>query len=351
MPFWKYSHLTAIVRPPLELSLHPPDSGLLYSPLDVLPVPLEGGEGGVDQLEERPVRMPIAVVRRRGEQHEPSRVLTELLAQPVSLGPVRIRRRTGLRQGMGFVDDHQIPTLPEGTVTNRLPLQEIDRGQDSRQGIPRVDPGGKVGLFPGNSRGVVEDCEIERESFMELIAPLIEEPGRSDDEHPPCPTASHQLEKDEPGFDGLPEADVIGDEEARARFREEAEHRRELVGLQRDAPEASPREQARLANEAGGEDAMGRRPGSERLEGSRLELETRGCQDFDGIRRRQKSECRRGLGIESFELDRRAPLPQQPRLDDPPRSATVENTVACVKCRVSHERESLQDAPPRPLDC
>jgi hypothetical protein len=57
--------------------------------------------------------------------------------------------------------------------------------------------------------------------------------GRTNDQHPARATASVQLAEEEPGFDGFPEANIIGDEQPGAGHPEGPQHRNVLVGLKR----------------------------------------------------------------------------------------------------------------------
>ena len=61
------------------------------------------------------------------------------------------------------------------------------------------------------------------------------ERGRADDEHGAGPVAQEQLLDDQPGLDGLAQADVVGDEQVDAGHLQRPDHRVELVVLDGDA--------------------------------------------------------------------------------------------------------------------
>ena len=70
---------------------------------------------------------------------------------------------------------------------------------------------------------------------MEFVAPLVTERRRGQDEDAANAPPEQQFGEDQPGLDGLAEADVVGDQQADARHREGFQQRDELVVLDPDA--------------------------------------------------------------------------------------------------------------------
>jgi hypothetical protein len=58
-----------------------------------------------------------------------------------------------------------------------------------------------------------QDFKVKSEAVIQLIAPVLRKPGRTNDEHPLGLAPRHQLTNHHSGFDGLPEADLIRHEE------------------------------------------------------------------------------------------------------------------------------------------
>ena len=63
-------------------------------------------------------------------------------------------------------------------------------------------------------RLAVVDDEVAVELLAHLLLPLNGQRRRGDDEHPVGSVACDELFDDDPGFDGLPEADLVTDEVA-----------------------------------------------------------------------------------------------------------------------------------------
>ena len=123
---------------------------------------------------------------------------------------------------MGLVDDEQVPG-------ERVPaLEPLRRREEAastsgwrRKSIDVIDarrhrPG--VGVHPVLALDVdrgraVEDREVERELRAQLVAPLELERRGADHEHAADAPAPEQLAQDEPGLDGLAQADVVGEQQ------------------------------------------------------------------------------------------------------------------------------------------
>ena len=91
-------------------------------------------------------------------------------------------------------------------------LHPVHRGDQAREGGPGI---GVYPAFPTQVLYVVRvhDLELEPELLEHLHPPLLLEGGRTDDEHGTRAMTQQQFLDHQPGFDGLAQADVVGDEE------------------------------------------------------------------------------------------------------------------------------------------
>jgi len=106
----------------------------------------------------------------------------------------------------------------------------VVRRDDAVEGTPGVGVHAEfsaetVGRFP------VHDLEAQRELVAEFVAPLVAERGGGKNEDAPDAAAEQQLGEDQPGFDGLAQTDVVGDQQAHAGHRQRLEQWDQLVVL------------------------------------------------------------------------------------------------------------------------
>ena len=81
----------------------------------------------------------------------------------------------------------------------------------------------------------IDDGEVEAEFLRQLVLPLQQHRRRrGDDDHLDAAAQQH-LSNDQAGFDGLAEADVVGNQQIDARQIERLRQRKKLVGIQPDA--------------------------------------------------------------------------------------------------------------------
>ena len=223
------------VPPRRQLALHPADHDapeLLLVRLDVAHEAVT-----VEHLEQRGERFQVAVVRGRREEKPVFAVRRQgtdrLGAERV--GRVLAARLRGAR--VHLVHDEQI----EGARVlghrgedlaeqphRAVPLEPVHA--DDQQRVVRpwvgVQAAGPAQLL---EQGGVDDAEVEAELVAHLVPPLQREAGRADDQHRPGPVPQRQLLHHEAGFHGLPQANVVGDEQVRAWHGESPDHRVELV--------------------------------------------------------------------------------------------------------------------------
>ena len=159
---------------------------------------------------------------------------------------------------MGLVEDRNVPLLVEilegiedgdavrlGVVGGLL--REVDGGDDEVLLLPDVLVG--MGLPVCTDRLTVVDDEVAVELFAHLLLPLDGQRGRRDDEHPVGAVAGDELLDDDPGFDGLPEADLVADEVAVVVGVENLVGGLDLIGFDLDAVAGQREESVVLVGE------------------------------------------------------------------------------------------------------
>jgi hypothetical protein len=113
-------------------------------------------------------------------------------------------------------------------------LDEIHGGDDAGLGGPRIRAGFERAARLGDAFAV-EDLELEAELGGQFGLPLLDDRRRADDQDARGAAAGIEFAQDEAGFDGLAEADIVGDQQARARQFECPECRDLLVRFEFDA--------------------------------------------------------------------------------------------------------------------
>ena len=143
-------------------------------------------------------------------------------------------------QVVALVDDEQIPGQmrrafrgaagrPELLQHVRL-AQVVVGGDDAAERAPRIrihaEPAAQALGFLA-----VHHLEAKRELLPQLVLPLPAQRRRRENQDAPDAAPEQQLGEDQPRFDGLAEADVVGNEQAHARHSQRLEERDELVAL------------------------------------------------------------------------------------------------------------------------
>ena len=101
-------------------------------------------------------------------------------------------------------------------------------------GLPRVRAPASLATDLGEPRPV-DDDEGQAEALLHLVAPLLDHRGRTGHHHPAHALAHQHLAEDQPGLDGLAQADVVGDEQPHPRHLQGLAQGLELVVLDLDA--------------------------------------------------------------------------------------------------------------------
>jgi hypothetical protein len=135
-----------------------------------------------------------------------------------------------------FVDDQKIEFARmtgmgwEDVAHRAQPLAALDpvhRGDEARMGCPWV--GVNATLAPQLlDIGVIDHAEFEAELLQHFDAPFLLERGGADDQYGAGTVPEQQLLDDQPRFDGLAQADVVGDEQVDSSHVDGANQRVEL---------------------------------------------------------------------------------------------------------------------------
>ena len=198
----------------------------------------------------------IAAVRRGGEHHEmPRRAVGQPPEQLVPLMPAPAGRNAGVR----LVDNHEVGARLEKVVAPLPGLDVVETDDGVR--VHREDAhAGRNAPFQTARAPGGDGYRADVEANVELRDPLVHQVRRAEDDGALDVAAVEQLARDEQGFDGLADPDVVGDEQAHRVELERHEQRHELVGARLDRnlseapkrPRAPPqREQQRIAKQQG----------------------------------------------------------------------------------------------------
>ena len=204
----------------------------------------------VDHLQQRGERLRVAVVRGRGQEQP---VLT-------SLGQLPRRDRALAVHGVAAAADRRAVGLAGATWCASSTTSTSNANRRALLSCPTwpytsrssrwarsVGSHAIVTITRGNSRNglafrpwlrrtcghqlAVDDHEVEAELLAHLVLPLQRQARRADDDHRAGPVPQQQLLDDQPGLDGLAEADVVGQQQVRPRGLQGPAQRLELVGL------------------------------------------------------------------------------------------------------------------------
>ena len=148
-------------------------------------------------------------------------------------------RSAGRCRVVRLVEDEKAPRLQaaepiaEGSGVG-LVDEEALGDEKAGKGLPGVhaESPGAADLFQILA---VEDLEGEAEAGFQLVPPLAEHRRRAGDDDGVDAAAQEKLAGNEAGFDGLPEADIVRDEQVHAGQEEGLAERFELVGIKPDA--------------------------------------------------------------------------------------------------------------------
>lgn len=180
----------------------------------------------IQVLQEAMEALGVAVVGGGGEE-EVGHPQGELPHQAVALH-LLAPLRGGAGGEVGFVHQEEVPALPEDQVAHPVLLGIVQAGDDPVKVGPGVRPRGEA---PGQALevGPGEDLKLQVEEAPQRLPPLAEEVGRGQDQDPAGLVAEEELLKDEARLHRLPQAHVVGEEEAHLGLAQGHEEGDELV--------------------------------------------------------------------------------------------------------------------------
>ena len=238
---------------------------VLREPAAEPPAVVGGGVGGevgelrVEELDEGAERRLLAAVRGGGDEDEvPLRVGGETGDEVVALVTSLALCPPG--GGVGLVHDHQLRARPQELVATAVGLDEVHRHDDVRVDVEERLVQGAAPLQPGGG-GREHDLGVDLELLGEFALPLLCQVRGAEDGEAGGVALVEELPGDQPGLQGLADADVVGDEQADRVEAERHEQGDELVGpgLDGDAGEGAERarpgaepETERVAQEGAG---------------------------------------------------------------------------------------------------
>jgi hypothetical protein len=246
----------------------------------------------------------VAVTR----QQVPAGVGGEATQQLVALGagPPALPGAVG-HAGMSLVDDDEVGRGAQELVAADRGLDEVGGHDGVRVAVEQRLVHAETALQPGRGRGQ-DRLGVDAELLPELPLPLLGQRRRAEHGQPAGVALGEQLDGEEPGLDGLADADVVGDEQPHHLGAQGHEQRHELVraGLDGDrgqraerpggGPEADP-QRLPQQHRRGVVAEVGRRGRRELRGGDRLQRrEHRGDVVLAAAERAQDQEVRRALG-------------------------------------------------------
>ena len=176
------------------------------------------------------------------------------------LGAVRALAKPLRSEVVSLVDDEHVPSegvaaLQPGRCGQergedvRLP-KEVHRRDRARRDRPRVRVHPVLALDV-HGRCAVEHGEVEGELGTQLVTPLKLKRGWANHHRASDPSAAEELAQHQAGFDGLPEPDVIREQQRHPRHLERLQDGVELVGLGGDGALPGGDERRAVAGQSG----------------------------------------------------------------------------------------------------
>ena len=213
-------------------------------------------------------------MRRRGEQDQLALGIGgKALEQLEPLLAALMRSDAGVR----LVDHDQRRARAREAVAAPLGLDVVEADDGVGMGVEQRLRGRQAAL-QARSRGGGDSDRVEIEFALELAGPLLDEMRRAQHGETVDLAAIDQLAQDQPGFDGLADADIVGDQQPHDGKAQRHQQRHELVGARL---EAEPRRRAERPGAAPQRQPqrLGQQPGAVLGRGLRRRSATRTAPD------------------------------------------------------------------------
>ena len=188
-------------------------------------VGLQVAEGEIVDDADQAVEFQERVLQRRGGQEHLAERGHALLDGVGNL----VRGLVHVAEPVGFVDDHQIPACL-ADVRLHLPGEMVRTDNDGVL-LERIEVAGPDGVVEGPG---FQDGRWQEELVGQFLAPLLPQVGRHDDQDATLAFRPALVDQ-EPGLDGFPQPDFVGqDGAAGKRVAEGEECRLDLVRIEID---------------------------------------------------------------------------------------------------------------------
>ncbi len=161
---------------------------------------------GIEQTQPGEVALQAHLLRCRGQQQQTGDMLRQAFDAGIA-GAFRLWRPIEM---VRFVDDQQIPLGALGlALAMRVGEQPLLTGQDALAAVEGVV------LVECLALGFVQQRDREREAAQQLDQPLVGQAGGHQNQRPAGAPGQQQAMQDQPGLDGLAQADFVGQQDAR----------------------------------------------------------------------------------------------------------------------------------------
>ena len=180
---------------------------------------MAGSSGSCADAAER-AELRMVGWRRGGEQDDPAGAECNSVNGRPAIG--------GNARHMSFVHDQQIPSNVLEWPQCFGPFHEVERSDVDARCRPRVDLRRQASAHRAQPIGV-RQRGLNGEVANQLIAPLLSQSRRREDQRPEVAVTARQFAQNQAGLDGLSKPHVVCDQQSRMAVAEHGERRLELV--------------------------------------------------------------------------------------------------------------------------
>ncbi|MNJ44787.1 hypothetical protein D3C77_398530 [compost metagenome] len=176
-----------------------------------LVVEVDGSEFRIDQGQQPSERVFVPGVRRGCQQDQPTRgIACKALEQVETLLLPLVRADAGVC----FIDNNEIRTGPGEPIPAFLGFDVVKADHREGIGIEKGLRQWEIALQTRRSTGG-DGNGIDPEAILQFCDPLVHEVRRAENRKRIDLSAIHQLAEDQTRFDGLADADVVGNQQPR----------------------------------------------------------------------------------------------------------------------------------------
>ena len=198
----------------------------------------------------------------------------------------------GQRAAVGLVHDDELGALEDEVLGAARRLDEVGGDDGEAVAVEDRDAQRQVAL-QALDRAAQHQLGLDVELLGQLALPLLGQVRRAEHGHPSDLAAVEQFAGDDGRFDGLADADIVGDQQAHGVELERHHQRHELVGPRLDGDAAEAAERA-----GGGAGGQARRVAQELARGEVAEVVARGQPEGGGLDRLHRRQDAGDLLVE-----------------------------------------------------